>query len=113
MRYVDAAEYGVFSHKGADERYYDFEEIRDEITRDTERVTGRNKGISAVPIVLKIFSPRVLPLTLVDTPGMTRVPVGDQPRDIEKQINDMVTSYVSKPNAIILAVHAANQVSSL
>lgn len=41
-------------------------------------------------------------------PGLTKVPVGDQPRDIEKQIRDMLMRFISKPNAIILAVTAAN-----
>lgn len=50
----------------------------------------------------------MLTLTLVDLPGVTRVPVGDQPKDIEKQIRDMVLKYITKPNAIILAVTAAN-----
>jgi dynamin 1-like protein len=36
------------------------------------------------------------------------VPVGDQPKDIEKQIRDMIIKYITKPNAIILAVTAAN-----
>ena len=39
---------------------------------------------------------------------MKKVPVGDQPPDIEKQIRDMISKYISKPNAIILAVTAAN-----
>jgi dynamin 1-like protein len=65
-------------------------------------------GISPNPINLRIFSPNVLTLTLVDLPGLTKVPVGDQPRDIEKQIRDMLMRYISKPNAIILAVTAAN-----
>lgn len=55
-----------------------------------------------------MFSPNVLTLTLVDLPGMTKVPVGDQPKDIEKQIKDMILKYIMKPNAIILAVTAAN-----
>lgn len=37
-----------------------------------------------------------------------KVPVGDQPKDIEKQIRDMIMKYITKPNAIILAVTAAN-----
>lgn len=46
---------------------------------------------------------------LQDTPGITRIPVGDQPINIEQQIRDMIYQYISKPNAIILAVSAANQ----
>ncbi len=57
---------------------------------------------------MRVFSPRVLTLTLVDLPGLTKVPVGDQPKDIEKQIRDMLLKYITKPNAIILAVTAAN-----
>ena len=39
---------------------------------------------------------------------MTRVPVGDQPQDIEEQIREMILMYITNPNSIILAVHAAN-----
>jgi len=42
--------------------------------------------ISSEPIRLRIVSPNVLTMTLVDLPGLTRVPVGDQPPDIEKQV---------------------------
>lgn len=51
----------------------------------------------------------VLNLTLIDLPGMTRVPVGDQPPDIEQQIRDMLLTYVRKETCLILAVTAANQ----
>ena len=39
---------------------------------------------------------------------MTKVPVGDQPEDIEEMIRDMCLKYISNPNAIVLAVSAAN-----
>jgi len=65
-------------------------------------------GISPIPINLKVYSPNVLNLTLVDLPGMTKVPVGDQPRDIEQQIRAMCLKYITPKNAIILAVTAAN-----
>lgn len=40
---------------------------------------------------------------------MTKVPVGDQPADIEKQIKDMIYTYVRKETCLILAVTSANQ----
>ncbi|KAE8349680.1 vacuolar ATP synthase catalytic subunit A [Aspergillus coremiiformis] len=101
-------EYGEFLHIPG-QKFYDFNKIREEIVRETESKVGRNAGISPAPINLRIYSPNVLTLTLVDLPGLTKVPVGDQPKDIEKQIRDMVLKYISKPNAIILAVTAANQ----
>ena len=88
--------------------FSDFDKIRQEIENETDRITGTNKGISDNPIRLKIFSPNVLNLTLVDLPGMTRIPVGEQPRDIEQQIRNMIMQYISNPNAIILSVTAAN-----
>ena len=100
-------EWGEFLHLGG-EKFYDFDKIRDEIVRDTELKTGKNAGISALPINLRIYSPHVLTLTLVDLPGLTKNPVGDQPKDIERQIRDMVLKFISKPNAVILAVTAAN-----
>ena len=50
----------------------------------------------------------VLDLTLVDLPGMTRVPVADQPEDIEQQIRNLVLEYVRQDNCLILAVSPAN-----
>lgn len=50
----------------------------------------------------------MLNLTLVDLPGMTKVPVGDQPADIESQIRDMLMQFVTKENCLMLAVSPAN-----
>lgn len=47
--------------------------MREEIEAETDRMTGSNKGISNVPINLKIISPHVLNLTLIDLPGLTKV----------------------------------------
>ncbi|KAM4671249.1 dynamin-1-like protein isoform 1-T1 [Amazona ochrocephala] len=104
---IDAAEWGKFLHT-KNKIYTDFDEIRQEIENETERISGNNKGISPEPIHLKIFSSNVVNLTLVDLPGMTKVPVGDQPKDIELQIRELILQFISNPNSIILAVTAAN-----
>ncbi|XP_063335430.1 dynamin-1-like protein isoform X3 [Pelmatolapia mariae] len=104
---IDGEEWGKFLHT-KNKIYTDFEEIRHEIEAETERISGSNKGISDEPIHLKIFSPQVVNLTLVDLPGITKVPVGDQPKDIEIQIRELILKYISNPNSIILAVTAAN-----
>jgi dynamin 1-like protein len=99
-------EWGQFLH--IDKRFTDFNEIRKEIEQETFRVAGQNKGVSKLPISLRIYSPDVLDLTLVDLPGLTKIPVGDQPSDIERQIRNLVTDYISRPNSVILAVSPAN-----
>ena len=105
---AEGEEWGEFLHI-PDQKFFDFRQIRKEIIAETDRLTGRNKGVDSTPIHLKVFSPGVLALTLVDLPGIAKVPVGDQPQDIERQIHNMCLEYVSNPNAIILAVTAANQ----
>uniref|UniRef100_A0A3P8PHY5 Dynamin-2 n=1 Tax=Astatotilapia calliptera TaxID=8154 RepID=A0A3P8PHY5_ASTCA len=100
-------EFAEFLHcKG--KKFIDFDEVRQEIEAETDRATGANKGISPVPINLRVYSPHVLNLTLVDLPGMTKVPVGDQPADIEFQIRDMLMQFVTKENCLMLAVSPAN-----
>ncbi|XP_075903945.1 dynamin-2 isoform X3 [Nelusetta ayraudi] len=101
------AEYAEFLHcKGR--KFVDFEEVRLEIEAETERITGSNKGISPIPINLRVYSPNVLNLTLIDLPGMTKVAVGDQPHDIEHQIRDMLLQFITKESCLILAVTPAN-----
>lgn len=90
-------------------KFTNFDEIRKEIEDETDRTTGSNKGISPVPINLRVYSPHVLNLTLIDLPGMTKVPVGDQPIDIEHQIREMILTFIRRENCLILAVTSANQ----
>lgn len=94
--------------KHLEKEFTDFDEVREEIEKETERVCGANKGIHAEPITLGVYSRNVVNLTLVDLPGLTKNPVGDQPEDIEIQIRELVSKYIRNPNSIILAVTAAN-----
>uniref|UniRef100_A0A1D1ZL45 Dynamin-related protein 3A n=1 Tax=Anthurium amnicola TaxID=1678845 RepID=A0A1D1ZL45_9ARAE len=102
-----AAEWGEFLHRPG-QRFEDFAEIRREIKIETEREAGTNQGISDKQIRLKIFSPNVLDITLVDLPGITKVPVGNQPSDIEIRIRTMIMSYIKHETCMILAVSPAN-----
>uniref|UniRef100_A0AAZ3Q629 Dynamin n=1 Tax=Oncorhynchus tshawytscha TaxID=74940 RepID=A0AAZ3Q629_ONCTS len=99
------AEYAEFLHcKGR--KFVDFDEVRLEIEAETDRITGSNKGISAVPINLRVYSLMVHTHTHTHT---HRVAVGDQPVDIEHQIRDMLMQFITKESCLILAVTPANQ----
>lgn len=104
---INKREWAEFHHLPS-QRFYDFSEVRREIDNETARIAGNNKGINRQPINLKIYSPNVLSLTLVDLPGLTKVPIGDQPSDIEKQTRTLITEYIAKPNSLVLAVSPAN-----
>ncbi|GMP62242.1 hypothetical protein CsSME_00024417 [Camellia sinensis var. sinensis] len=101
-------EYGEFSHLPR-RKFTDYAMIRKEIADETDRVTGKTKQISPIPIHLSIYSPNVVNLTLIDLPGLTKVAVEGQPESIVEDIENMVRSYVEKPNSIILAISPANQ----
>lgn len=58
--------------------------------------------------MIKIYSQKVVDLTLVDLPGITKVPTGDQPADIESKINNLCLSYILSKTSIIMAVCPAN-----
>jgi dynamin 1-like protein len=69
---LDLEHWGKFLHKKGS-IFTDFSEIRKEIEAETERMAGDNKGICPEAINLKIFSTKVVNLTLVDLPGLTKV----------------------------------------
>ena len=100
-------EWGEFLHIPG-KRFFDFDEVRDAIAKRTDELAGANKGVVDSPIHLKVNAPRLLELTLVDLPGVTRVPVGDQPSDIEQQVRRLCLKYIENANSIILAITAAN-----
>ncbi|XP_025198452.1 dynamin-1-like protein [Melanaphis sacchari] len=98
--------WATFHHK-PEKIFDDFDEVRLEIENQTDILAGTNNGITHEPIILKVFS-LAYDLTFVDLPGITKVPVGDQPEDIDEQIQELILKYVQKENAIILAVVTAN-----
>ncbi|XP_044503663.1 dynamin-related protein 5A-like [Mangifera indica] len=104
----EGREYAEFMHLPK-KRFTDFAAVRQEISDETDRETGRSKAISGVPIHLSIYSPNVVNLTLVDLPGLTKVAVEGQPESTVQDIENMVRSYIEKPNCIVLAISPANQ----
>lgn len=107
-RVEENREWAEFMHLPR-KRFTDFAAVRKEIADETDRETGRSKAISSVPIHLSIYSPNVVNLTLIDLPGLTKVAVEGQPEGIVQDIENMVRSYIEKPNCIILAISPANQ----
>lgn len=65
-------EYAEFGHL-PNQKFHNFDKVKIEIETETGRIAGKNKNISKLPIYLKIYSPNMVDLTLVDLPGMTKV----------------------------------------
>jgi len=91
-------------------KFTDFAEVKQTIDFLTDKVCGTSKNIIDKPIVLTVYSPTCPDLTLVDLPGITRIPMtgSDQPDNIEQITRNMANRYVSDPRTIILCVLPAN-----
>jgi dynamin 1-like protein len=89
-------------------KFTDFIKVRETIEALTDEICKTDKNIVDKPIVLNVYSQTCPDLTLVDLPGVTRVPVGNQPKNIEEITKNMAIRYIEDPLTIILCVIAAN-----
>ncbi|CAI7836092.1 unnamed protein product [Closterium sp. NIES-53] len=81
--------------------------IEQEISEATVAIAGSRKGVMNCPITLEVRRPDLPDLTLVDLPGITRVPIEDQPKDIYDQVKAMIMHYITPKESVILNVLAA------
>lgn len=85
----------------------DEDNVADAISFATDEIAGRSKGISNSPLTLIVKKNGVPDLTMVDLPGITRVPVHGQPEDIYEQISAIIMEYIKPEESIILNVLSA------
>ncbi|XP_059824735.1 interferon-induced GTP-binding protein Mx-like [Hypanus sabinus] len=83
-------------------------EVGKEILKAQNTMAGADQGISSELIGLEVESDNVPDLTLIDLPGITRVAVGNQPRDIGDQIKQLIGSYIKEDKTINLVVIPCN-----
>ncbi|KAL8543637.1 hypothetical protein ACS0TY_004274 [Phlomoides rotata] len=86
----------------------DEENISAAIINATNEIAGQGKGISNHPLTLVVKKKGVPDLTMVDLPGITRVPVQGQPQDIYEQISNIITEFITPEESIILNVLSAS-----
>lgn len=87
----------------------EIDDIRNEIKNQTIKKAGDLKNISYNEIILKIFSPKIPDISLIDLPGLTTISLTDkgQPANIPEQIRNLVGNYINNPRTIILVVMPA------
>ncbi|XP_021822547.1 dynamin-related protein 4C-like [Prunus avium] len=86
----------------------DEDNISEDIVNATNLIAGDSKGISDAPLTLLVKKNGVPDLTMVDLPGITRVPVRGQPENIYDQIKDIIMKYIKPEESIILNVLSAS-----
>ncbi|KAM9454852.1 interferon-induced GTP-binding protein Mx3-like [Clarias gariepinus] len=72
------------------------------------KLAGEGVGICDELITLEIMAHDVCDLTLIDLPGIARVPVKGQPDDIGYQIKNLIRKYIEKDQTINLVVVPCN-----
>ncbi|XP_075189417.1 interferon-induced GTP-binding protein Mx1-like [Anomaloglossus baeobatrachus] len=82
--------------------------VEHEVRKAQDTVAGSGKGISDELITLEIIAQNVPDLTLIDLPGITRINLPNQPKDIGDQIRQIIKRYISRQETINLAVIPSN-----
>ncbi|KAG9348814.1 hypothetical protein JZ751_029131 [Albula glossodonta] len=78
------------------------------VAKAQNELAGEGVGICDELITLEISAPDVCDLTLIDLPGIARVPVKGQPEDIGDQIKNLILNFIEKNETIILVVVPCN-----
>jgi hypothetical protein len=100
-----AVEYGEFPSLGLG-KITDFSQIQKTLT-DLNLAVPASEAVSDEPIDLRIYSPNVPDLTLIDLPGYVQISSMDQPETLKEKITALCEKYIREPN-IVLAVCAAD-----
>ncbi|KAF7374965.1 hypothetical protein MSAN_00382600 [Mycena sanguinolenta] len=98
-------EYGEFPALGLG-KITDFSAIQRTLT-DLNLAVPATEAVSPEPIDLRIYSPNVPDLTLIDLPGYIQLASLDQPDSLKEKISALCEKYIREPN-IVLAVCAAD-----
>ena len=99
------SEYGEFPGLGIG-KITNFADIQRTLF-DLNLAVPANEAVSNEPIDLRIYSPNVPDLTLIDLPGYVQISSLDQPETLKEKIAGLCDKYIREPN-IILAVCAAD-----
>lgn len=103
----DQKPYAIFD-KLKDQKFTEFNKVRDTINKLTDDICGKSKDIVDDPIILTVYSYTCPDLTLIDLPGITRIPIAGQAKNIEEITKKMSARYCGDPRTIILCVIPAN-----
>ncbi|KAK2817921.1 hypothetical protein Q7C36_021854 [Tachysurus vachellii] len=98
----------VISYKEQFIEFDDPSEVEGYVKQAQNELAGDGVGICDELITLEIMAPDVCDLTLIDLPGIARVPVKGQPEDIGCQIKSLIWKYVKKDQTINLVVVPCN-----
>ncbi|XP_036413104.1 interferon-induced GTP-binding protein Mx3-like [Colossoma macropomum] len=98
----------VLSYKEESIKLEDPSQVEIYVCKAQNELAGDGVGICDDLITLEIKSTSVCDLTLIDLPGIARVPVKGQPDDIGEQIKNLIRRFIEKRETINLVVVPCN-----
>ncbi|XP_067235657.1 interferon-induced GTP-binding protein Mx2-like [Chanodichthys erythropterus] len=98
----------VLSYGDKKTEFVDSSLVGNYIEAAQNELAGKGVGICDELITLEVMSPDVCDVTLIDLPGIARVPVKGQPEDIGIQIKSLITKFIQMPETINMVVVPCN-----
>ncbi|XP_065533066.1 interferon-induced GTP-binding protein Mx1 isoform X2 [Lathamus discolor] len=99
---------GKIRYRNLNIELHNASEVENAIIQAQNVVAGTKGAISGELVSLEIWSPEVPDLTLIDLPGIARVAVGNQPKDIGEQIKILLKKIIRFKETLNLVVVPCN-----
>ena len=93
----------VFDHK-PDEKFYDFDKVREEINDRSSELTKDDQIITTEELKLTFYSKDVVDLTLIDLPGLIQNVDHDRPQELQTKLQDLIVSYNKIKNKYLVLI---------
>ncbi|XP_058622279.1 interferon-induced GTP-binding protein Mx-like [Onychostoma macrolepis] len=98
----------VLSYRDKRTEFVDSSLVQNRVETAQNELAGKGVGICDELITLEVMSPDVCDLTMIDLPGIARVPVKEQPDDIGNQIKQLIMKFIEKQETINMVVVPCN-----
>ena len=108
LNHINSGEPWAEFEERKDIKFTDFTKLEETIEELNEELRGKYNEIINKPIILNIYSQTCPDLTLIDLPGIERIPLGECPKNVDIIGKIITKKYIEDPLTIILCVIPAN-----
>ena len=109
LNHIQSGEPYIYFDEDKTNKITDFSCIKEKISYLTKSICGNHENIIDNPLIINIYSQTCPSLTIIDLPGIVRVPIGDQPKNIEEITKEITLRYINDPYTIILCCLDVNR----
>lgn len=85
-----------------------FGKVKQHIVKAMSENCGEGVAISHKKVTVDVYLHNCIEISLIDLPGLTKIPLEGQPLDIETQLEKITIDCIKEENTIIMAIVPAN-----